>query len=45
LGPIKIKPMHDKMIIKNIIGQIKVIKGTTCLGLEILGTKMIFRFS
>jgi hypothetical protein len=45
LGPIKIKPMHDKMIIKNIIGKIKVIKGTTCLRLKIPGTRMIFRFS
>jgi hypothetical protein len=31
------------MIIKNIIGQIKVIKGTTCLGLEIPGTRMILQ--
>jgi hypothetical protein len=30
------------MIIKNIIGY-KVDKGTTCLGLEIAGTRMIFR--
>jgi hypothetical protein len=32
------------MINRNIIGQIEVIKGTTCLGLEILGTNLLFKW-
>jgi hypothetical protein len=31
------------MIINNIIGQMKVIKGTTCLGLEIPDTNLLFK--
>jgi hypothetical protein len=35
--------MQIIMINKNMIGEKEVIKGTTCLGLEILGTNLLFR--